>query len=338
MADSIIPLDGNSIYIPETTRTSKSALDKDDFLNLLVAQMKYQDPLEPMSNTESIAQLAQFSALEQMTNIANAQNQSSAYSLVGKYVVGNKYNDSSGVQETYGGVVTAVKQSGSEMFLCIGDVEIPLSGVQTVTDPNSDSLGTINSNIATSQSLALIGKNVQAVITDAEGNLTQFVEGTVDYVKIANGRTILMVNDLEVYAEEVLMVSDEMKLIGKEATAVIKNSDDTTSEVTGKISGIEFKDNKPFVVIDGEKYAISALSDVTEGLNLVGKNVDTSDIKGTVSAMVIKNGEAYVRIGGVDYTVESVKTAMMNQTKDTDKSSSGGSSSTDDSTAEDEEE
>ena len=46
-------------------------LDKDAFLQLLVAQMKYQDPLDPQDNSAFVAELAQFSALEQMTNVAN---------------------------------------------------------------------------------------------------------------------------------------------------------------------------------------------------------------------------------------------------------------------------
>ena len=46
-------------------------LDKDAFLQLLVAQMKYQDPLDPQDNSEFVAELAQFSALEQMTNVAS---------------------------------------------------------------------------------------------------------------------------------------------------------------------------------------------------------------------------------------------------------------------------
>lgn len=50
---------------------SLQSLGKDDFLKLLVAQMGNQDPMEPMSNEESVAQLAQFSTLEQMNNIAN---------------------------------------------------------------------------------------------------------------------------------------------------------------------------------------------------------------------------------------------------------------------------
>ena len=45
------------------------ALDKDAFLQLLVTQMQYQDPLDPQDNSEYVAQLAQFSSLEQMTNV-----------------------------------------------------------------------------------------------------------------------------------------------------------------------------------------------------------------------------------------------------------------------------
>lgn len=59
-----------------TTSTTKvkanDALGKDDFLKLLVSQMQNQDPLNPTDNKESIAQLAQFSSLEQMNNIATS--------------------------------------------------------------------------------------------------------------------------------------------------------------------------------------------------------------------------------------------------------------------------
>ena len=53
-----------------TAANTNSTLGKDAFLQLLVTQMQYQDPLDPQDNSEYLAQLAQFSALEQMTNVA----------------------------------------------------------------------------------------------------------------------------------------------------------------------------------------------------------------------------------------------------------------------------
>jgi len=64
----------NSVTKVSKATTSKDALGKDDFLKILVAQMQNQDPLNPTDSTQSIAQLAQFSSLEQMTNIATAMN------------------------------------------------------------------------------------------------------------------------------------------------------------------------------------------------------------------------------------------------------------------------
>ena len=52
-----------------STSRMNDALDKDAFLQLLVTQMQYQDPLDPQDNSEYVAQLAQFSSLEQMTNV-----------------------------------------------------------------------------------------------------------------------------------------------------------------------------------------------------------------------------------------------------------------------------
>lgn len=55
-------------------RKASQELGKDDFLKLLIAQMTHQDPTEPMDNSQFIAQMAQFSSLEQMYNVSNGFN------------------------------------------------------------------------------------------------------------------------------------------------------------------------------------------------------------------------------------------------------------------------
>ena len=74
-------------------RTASQELGKDDFLKLLLAQLANQDPTSPMENTQFIAQMAQFSSLEQMTNmsteftkLANMLNSSEAVNVIGKTV------------------------------------------------------------------------------------------------------------------------------------------------------------------------------------------------------------------------------------------------------------
>jgi len=74
-------------------KVSKQNMDKDDFLKILITQLTTQDPSQPMQDKDFIAQMAQFSSLEQMTNMANSFGKvsnvitaSQAVSTIGKTV------------------------------------------------------------------------------------------------------------------------------------------------------------------------------------------------------------------------------------------------------------
>jgi flagellar basal-body rod modification protein FlgD len=105
------------------TGAAHDVLGKNDFLRLLVTQLQNQDPMEPVSDREFIAQMAQFSALEQMTNVsqgltelAKRQDAASAYALLGKTVT-----VASPDSETVTGAVSAVQIDGGSARVVIGD-------------------------------------------------------------------------------------------------------------------------------------------------------------------------------------------------------------------------
>ena len=92
MANGVNIVDGKvqstytDTYQKENT-VGTSALGKDAFLQLLVTQLQYQDPLSPQSNEEFVSQLAQFSSLEEMQAMTSSLANSQALSLVGKNVI-----------------------------------------------------------------------------------------------------------------------------------------------------------------------------------------------------------------------------------------------------------
>lgn len=123
----------NSVSGTTTTQTTKSttsgtdALGKDDFLKLLVTQLSHQDPMKPMEDQEFIAQMAQFSSLEQMKNMSSATQISQAAAMIGKEI---SWGDDGGNLQT--GVVGSVKISNGEASLVVGDLNIELSKVLSI--------------------------------------------------------------------------------------------------------------------------------------------------------------------------------------------------------------
>jgi flagellar basal-body rod modification protein FlgD len=117
-----------------TTQTDAQAVGKDMFLKLLVAQLKYQNPMEPVDSSQFMAQSAQFTMVEKLQAMA-AQTDAlvageaaqRAAGLLGRQVT---YLDTAGAART--GVVTGTKFSTEGPVLLLGQTEISLDDVREV--------------------------------------------------------------------------------------------------------------------------------------------------------------------------------------------------------------
>lgn len=126
--------------IAAASRTVNNELGKDAFLRLLLAQLANQDPLNPMEDREFIAQMAQFSALEQMTNLNRTMeamarmDQFSAVQYVGT-TVSFEYEAPDGSVQTFIGPVVAVffDPNDGPILEVWGFGDIPLSRIWGVT-------------------------------------------------------------------------------------------------------------------------------------------------------------------------------------------------------------
>ncbi len=204
---------------------SMQALGKDDFLQLLVAQLTHQDPLEPMDDTQFIAELAQFSSLEQLQNMNESINNSLAWdylqmqtinntmatSLIGrdiKATFNNIYLD----EENLPKINYSTTDFASEVKIDILNMDGTV--VRTLTQEDIE---------AGSNSIVWDGKDmngnrlesgyytISISATDSSGESftpSTFVEGRVTGVLYRDGAAYLQVNGLEIALAEVTAIKD----------------------------------------------------------------------------------------------------------------------------------
>jgi len=124
-----------------SSTSSATSDDKEMFLQLLVAQMRYQDPMNPTDSSEFLAQSAQFTALEKMQEVADqtallfsAQMAFGASGLIGKQVT---WADADGATRT--GTVSGVTFGADGPVLDAGDATFPIASVLSVKDGSASS-------------------------------------------------------------------------------------------------------------------------------------------------------------------------------------------------------
>jgi flagellar basal-body rod modification protein FlgD len=151
------------------------------FLTLLVAQLKYQDPLGPKDDTEFLSQLAQMNSLEEMQKLNFGMSSIQAYSLVGKYAYAEVLDSKAGTKNIFSGTIDSIVSDSGTIYAVMGEDAVKLEDIVQVFDPNL-----LNTDMTLAQSSDLIGKTVTGSM-EAEGGLIVQVTGVVTGVTVEDG-------------------------------------------------------------------------------------------------------------------------------------------------------
>ena len=133
----------NGAVSTDTVSSSQQTLTQNDFMQLLVAQMENQDPMNPQSDTDMAAQMAQFTSLTQSSAMASSLSMMQANSLIGSTVTIQV--DS---QNTTSGVVQGVTMDNGTPQVVVNNTPYGVSQIVTVTPPAATQTSTPNSNTA----------------------------------------------------------------------------------------------------------------------------------------------------------------------------------------------
>jgi flagellar basal-body rod modification protein FlgD len=199
------------------TSTTNDTLGKDDFLKLLVTQLQNQDPMNPMDNSAFVAQLAQFSSLEQMNNLNTTMTSNNTLTqsvhdtllsnLIGKQVEiqsGTISYGSQGVPNVYynadqaGQVTATISQNGTVVRSV--DLGTVAAGTGKFQWDGKDNLG--NTVAEGSYDVQLVQENGQGAST----NLTTLIAGQVTGLVYQSGKAFLNVGGQTVDPNSILAV------------------------------------------------------------------------------------------------------------------------------------
>ena len=164
---------------------NRNQLGKDDFLKLLILQLRNQDPLNPLQHQEFIAQMAQFSTLEQMHNLSKIARFQHANNMIGKYIKAEIY-DSWGSVETVYGKVQAVNSEGEFISVILeGGRRIDAADISTVYDLDG----------LMQEAQSLIGKEVLVKVYNKAGELSDVRKAVVMKSTLKEGAIYLELDD-----------------------------------------------------------------------------------------------------------------------------------------------
>lgn len=190
MANIIAPVEDGKLNYEYTDNSKKnginptgSTLGYDQFLQLLCAEMQYQDPLEPTSNTDYVAQMATFSQLEATLSLTATQENANASNLVGKQVILKVTSETTGQTSYVDGRVDYVMYENGEVFLSVNDQLYPASSLDTVADSEYYEGVTLATTLKDMVGGLPIMENLTVEWQKAVTQLREVYDGMTDYQK-----------------------------------------------------------------------------------------------------------------------------------------------------------
>lgn len=193
------------------------------FLNLLMAEMSNQDPLEPMSNTEFVSQMAQFTALQAQQDNLKYSMSNYASTLVGKTLTVNDQNEDGSLKS---GVCSGVNISGSDVKIVVDGKQYSLSAVRAIGETKPEQTGETD----VSKAASFIGKEVMVRVKGDEDGKYYYDTGIVDSIEVSDGVAKIVINDYVYDVSEIVLV--------KQPSEANSGQDTSTDEDLQKILDI----------------------------------------------------------------------------------------------------
>lgn len=169
-------------------------VNSETFLNLMVAEMTNQDPLEPTSNTDFIAQLAQFTQLTYAQDSSKFAMANYAATLVGKVATGSKMDGTELVTKT--GVVESVTSTNKSYTVRIDGVDFDIKKITAVKDKESANASNGVTSNALADSIARAAGMVGMYVTIKVGD-SGTKTGFIDSIKVKDGKITAVVVDAD---------------------------------------------------------------------------------------------------------------------------------------------
>lgn len=229
-------------------------LGKDDFLKLLITQVQNQDPMNPSTDTDFIAQMAQFSALEQMQNLNQTFSYSMGFSMMGKYIAAEVKDEATGEVRYVEGKVDMVRVINGKVHAVVGEDDVPVDKITQVSDTSIGSGGSVTDF---SGIIGMLGKtrifNKDGKNSPIEGiiaSITKEADGV--YAKLDEVDIKPHNLDIGAFENEEEYVKG---MIGKEVTLKFKDEDTgEIFEVKGILrAGYEAEDGELHLILDDIK-------------------------------------------------------------------------------------